>query len=55
MNELTNAMSPTFGDLLKQLRKRVGMTQDDLAAAIGYSRALIGPWNATIGCPTSRW
>ena len=42
MNELTNAMSPTFGDLLKQLRKRVGMTQDDLAAAIGYSRALIG-------------
>src|SRR5204862_5151809 len=26
----------------KQLRKRVGMTQDDLAAAIGYSRALIG-------------
>jgi predicted ATPase/DNA-binding XRE family transcriptional regulator len=32
----------TFGDLLKTLRKRAGMTQDDLAAALGYSRALIG-------------
>lgn len=27
----------TFGLLLKQLRKRVGMTQRDLAAALGYS------------------
>ena len=34
-------MSVTFGVLLKQLRKRAGMTQDDLAAATGYSRALI--------------
>lgn len=34
-------MSATFGILLKQLRKRAGMTQDDLAAATGYSRALI--------------
>lgn len=34
-------MAATFGVLLKQLRKRVGMTQDDLAAATGYSRALI--------------
>ncbi|MFZ4656803.1 MAG: helix-turn-helix domain-containing protein [Caldilineaceae bacterium] len=34
-------MSPTFGDFLKQLRKRMGMTQDDLAAAIGYSRSLV--------------
>ena len=30
-----------FGDLLKQLRKRSGMTQGDLAAALGYSAALI--------------
>ncbi len=30
-----------FGDLLKQLRKRAGMTQGDLAAALGYSIALI--------------
>jgi transcriptional regulator with XRE-family HTH domain len=34
-------MSPslvvTFGDLLKQARKRAGMTQADLAAAVGYS------------------
>jgi transcriptional regulator with XRE-family HTH domain len=35
-------MTPTFGDLLKQLRKRAGMTQSDLAAATGYSRTLIG-------------
>jgi DNA-binding XRE family transcriptional regulator len=31
----------TFGDLLKQLRKRAGMTQGDLAAALGYSVALV--------------
>ncbi len=31
----------TFGPLLKQLRKRAGMTQRDLAAALGYSSALI--------------
>ncbi|MFZ4656801.1 MAG: ATP-binding protein [Caldilineaceae bacterium] len=35
-------MNPTFGSLLKQLRKRAGMTQHDLAAATGYSRTLIG-------------
>ncbi|MEZ4733889.1 MAG: helix-turn-helix transcriptional regulator [Caldilineaceae bacterium] len=35
-------MTPTFGSLLKQLRKRAGMTQHDLAAATGYSRTLIG-------------
>lgn len=34
-------MTQTFGGLLKQLRKRAGMTQHDLAAATGYSRALI--------------
>ncbi|MFN8491781.1 MAG: NACHT domain-containing protein [Caldilineaceae bacterium] len=34
-------MSTTFGTLLKQVRKRAGMTQDDLAAATGYSRSLI--------------
>jgi len=31
----------TFGTLLKQLRKRGGMTQRDLAAALGYSDSLI--------------
>ena len=31
----------SFGDLLKQLRKRAGMTQSDLAAALGYSISLI--------------
>ncbi|MFN8468472.1 MAG: helix-turn-helix domain-containing protein [Caldilineaceae bacterium] len=30
-----------FGELLKQLRKRAGMTQGDLATALGYSIALI--------------
>src|SRR5262249_44961214 len=31
----------SFGVLLKQLRKRAGMTQRDLAAALHYSDALI--------------
>ena len=30
-----------FGALLKQLRKRVGMTQRDLAAALNYSDSFI--------------
>lgn len=36
---MTQALS--FGTLLKQLRKRAGMTQRDLAAALGYSDSLI--------------
>lgn len=31
----------TFGDLLKQLRKRAGLTQRELAAAVGYSLPFI--------------
>src|SRR5689334_22062954 len=31
----------TFGVLLKHLRKEAGMTQRDLAAALGYSDSLI--------------
>lgn len=42
INESINLMTPTFGSFLKQLRKRAGMTQHDLAAATGYSRTLIG-------------
>jgi len=40
---LSMPMTPatSFGDLLKQLRKRAGMTQSDLAAALGYSISLI--------------
>lgn len=30
-----------FGTLLKQLRKRAGLTQRDLAAALGYSKSLV--------------
>lgn len=33
--------SPTFGALLRQLRKRAGMTQEDLAAVVGYSSSYI--------------
>ena len=32
---------PTFGALLRQLRKRAGMTQGDLAAAVGYSVSFV--------------
>lgn len=38
------AFPPTaanFSDLLRQLRRRAGMTQSDLAAAVGYSVAMI--------------
>ena len=31
----------TFGKLLRQLRKRAGMTQGDLAAAVGYSVSFV--------------
>jgi predicted ATPase/DNA-binding XRE family transcriptional regulator len=40
----TSASTPSrlrFGPLLKQLRKQAGMTQRDLAAALGYSDSLI--------------
>lgn len=37
--QLTAAL--TFGSLLKRLRKQAGMTQRDLAAALGYSESLI--------------
>ncbi len=33
--------TPTFGVLLRQLRKRAGMTQGDLAAAVGYSVSFV--------------
>jgi predicted ATPase/DNA-binding XRE family transcriptional regulator len=42
VNELLTASTITFGDLLRRLRKRAGMTQGDLAAATGYSPSLIG-------------
>ena len=42
MSERSGVTTTTFGELLKRLRKRAGMTQDDLAAATGYSRSLIG-------------
>ena len=36
-----NATDVRFGTLLRQLRKRVGMTQGDLAAAVGYSVSFV--------------
>jgi predicted ATPase/DNA-binding XRE family transcriptional regulator len=41
MNVSPKIATTTFGDFLKRLRKRAGMTQDDLAAATGYSASLI--------------
>ena len=38
---MSAALSPAFGTLLRQLRKRAGMTQRDLAAALGYTDSLI--------------
>src|SRR5947208_2722992 len=39
--EYSMASALTFGDLLRQLRKRAGMTQGDLAAAVGYSVSFV--------------
>src|SRR5256885_1137284 len=41
---MTQTHAPTFGDLLKQVRKRAGMTQGDLAAAVGYSVSFVSAW-----------
>jgi len=38
---VTSPQESGFGDLLRQLRRRAGMTQSDLAAAVGYSVAMI--------------
>src|SRR4051812_27945706 len=38
---MAQTLAATFGDLLKQLRKRSGMTQGDLAAAVGYSVSFV--------------
>ncbi len=38
---MTATTTLAFGPLLKQLRKQAGMTQRDLAAALGYSESLI--------------
>jgi predicted ATPase/transcriptional regulator with XRE-family HTH domain len=42
VNERSNITTTTFGEFLKRLRQRAGMTQNDLAAATGYSCSLIG-------------
>src|SRR5207253_1034253 len=36
-----NSTDLRFGDLLKKLRKRAGMTQGDFAAAVGYSISFV--------------
>jgi DNA-binding XRE family transcriptional regulator len=41
----------TFGPLLKQMRKRAGMTQRDLAAALDYSDSLISSLEKSQGLP----
>lgn len=41
MHQQVIVVTDSFGDFLKRLRKQAGMTQDDLAAAIGYSRSLV--------------
>lgn len=38
---VTSPQTANFGDLLRQLRRRAGMTQTDLAAAVGYSVSFV--------------
>ena len=35
-----------FGDILKQLRKQRGLTQEDLAGMIGVSRQSVAKWES---------
>jgi predicted ATPase/transcriptional regulator with XRE-family HTH domain len=51
VNERSGVTTTTFGELLKRLRKRAGMTQDDLAAAIGYSRSLVAALERNLRLP----
>lgn len=41
----------TFGDLLRFLRRRVGLTQMELAAAVGYSDAQISRLEQNLRLP----
>lgn len=45
----------TFGDLLRNLRKRAGMTQRDLAAAVGYSISFISALEQGQRLPEMEW
>lgn len=42
----------TFGEKLKQLRERSGMTQDDLAAKLYVSRTAISKWETNRSYPS---
>ena len=42
----------TFGDLLKQLRRRAGLTQGELAGRVGYSVAQISRLEQNLRLPT---
>lgn len=44
-------MAATFGELLRQLRRRTGMTQADLAAAVGFSEAQISRLEKNLRLP----
>ena len=49
------ASNVTFGDLLRSLRKRVDMTQSDLAAAVGYSVSFISALEKGQRLPDIDW
>src|SRR3954453_20572134 len=38
---MPQTLTATFGQLLKHVRKQAGMTQGDLAAAVGYSVSFV--------------
>lgn len=46
-----SSTAPTFGDLLRQVRRRAEITQSDLAAAVGYSVAMICSLEKGTPCP----
>ena len=54
-NPLASSTSPSalqFGDLLRQLRRRAGLTQSELATRIGYSVAQVSRLEQSERLPT---
>ena len=41
----------TFGEKLKEARKKTGLTQEELAELIGISRAAVAKWETDNGLP----
>lgn len=53
-NTTTNTSFPKLGEALYQARKRSGMTQDELAAALGVTHQSVSKWENGESCPDAQ-